>query len=195
VRDDLARLEAAAARTKRRPMPEVKRPTTTIHSPHPKAEGTQAPRAKVIVHGDVADAPVSLTEPGSGRRGSAPSSPRASQGPGASPIPSTPSSPGVGAPPVTGSSRGQVTVANAVVSKAPRARVDQATVKISAFDRDLVLAQRPPAKSGGLPGLWRGLVSGVSTLARWVWQAGERLVGAVRRFIATAQGRDGSGDS
>jgi hypothetical protein len=34
--DDLVRLEAAAARNKRRPMPEVQKPTTTIHSPHRK---------------------------------------------------------------------------------------------------------------------------------------------------------------
>src|SRR5213075_1337072 len=89
--DDLSRLEAAAARTKRRPMPEVQKPTTTIHSPHPKAEGHEAPGAKVIVHDDV-DEPLSPEAPEVSARRSAPALARSSPpptSPTASPAPSS----------------------------------------------------------------------------------------------------------
>lgn len=149
VRDDLLRLEAAAARTKRRPMPEVQRPTTTIHSPHPKAEGTQAPGAKVIVHGDGDSAPRASAAPGPAHPEDANASPPPPRVRAASPVP-------------------QASIARPAVSKAPRVRVDQATVKISAMDRDLILGQRPKraavSSHGGLAAFWQGLLSRVAAL-------------------------------
>jgi serine/threonine protein kinase len=71
--DDLMRLEAAAARTKRRPMPEVQKPTSTIHSPHRKAEAPEVPGAKVIVHDDLDDDVASPEPPEVAARRSSPS--------------------------------------------------------------------------------------------------------------------------
>jgi serine/threonine protein kinase len=169
LRDDLVRLEAAAARTKRRPMPEVQRPTTTIHSPAPKAEGTAAPGAKVIVHGDSEDdAPTSsprADEPSSARSAAARSSARhAAADEGMS----------LGARAQAGQAR--------TGSRPPR--VDQATIKISAVDRELILAQRASVlsmrrgTSGGLQGLRNAFVL-------WARRGGAWLVGVVRRLMAS----------
>lgn len=199
VRDDLLRVEEAAARNKRRPMPEVQRPTTTIHSPHPRAESTHAPGAKVIVHaeGDLPTRP--SAPPGSGsesaRTAPAASSASPSQPPHYGDPDASPPAPGVRrASPVPQSS-----VARPAVSKAPRVRVDQATVKISAMDRDLILGQRPKGgalgSQGGLATLWGGLVSGVAALTGWLRNSAARCVGIARRFLASAHGRDDAGDS
>lgn len=182
VREDLLRLEVAAARTKRRPMPEVQRPTTTIHAPHPKAESTHAPGAKVIVHGDGDVPPRSSAPPGPGSA--------AHVDPSASPP-----APGVrGVSPVP-----QASISRPAVSKAPRVRVDQATVKISAMDRDLILGQRPKSAAiggpGGLATFWRGLLSRVAKLKVWLQSTAARAASAARRFIASAHGRDDAGDS
>lgn len=121
--DDLLRLEAAAARNKRRPMPEIQRPTSMIHSPPPRADSSHATQgAKVIVHDEPEDAPAEASASAGEARGSSP-----------------------GAPPVgaraasTAAPRG---AARAVTgAKRPhRISVDQATIKISAVDRDLAMA-------------------------------------------------------
>jgi serine/threonine protein kinase len=168
LRDDLVRLEAAAARTKRRPMPEVKRPTTTIHSPAPKAEGTAAPGAKVIVHGDPEDTPTSspgVAESSSARR-SSPRLPEADKG-------------------ISLGARAQAGLARSG-SRPPR--VDQATVKISAVDRELILAQRASVlamRRGGSGGLQGVLASRGAAFVLWVRSGAAWLVGVVRRLMAS----------
>lgn len=164
--DDLVRLEAAAARTKRRPMPEVQKPTTTIHSPHPKLEVAGAPGAKVIVHDDVDD-PVSPEAPEVVARRSSPSLARS--------LPATPASAGSKPAGVSSAARSTptsrpppspVAPARGPLQKPVRVRVDQATIKISNQDRERLLAERP---SGN--GSWLGSV-----------------VAAIRRLIATDPG-------
>ena len=173
LRDDLVRLEAAAARTKRRPMPEVKRPTTTIHSPAPKAEGTAAPGAKVIVHGDSEDTPTSsprVAESSSARASAPRSSPRPAAADGGV----------VGARAQPGLARSG--------SRPPR--VDQATVKISAVDRELILAQRASVlamRRGGSEGTHNAFVLWARRGAAW-------LVGVVRRLMGSATRGDDSSD-
>jgi serine/threonine-protein kinase len=162
--DDLVRLEAAAARTKRRPMPEVQKPTTTIHSPHPKAEAHEVPGAKVIVH-DVDD-PESPDAPEVSARRSSPSltrsSPSASSG-----ATSTGSDKRASRPPMSAAPPPHGVLPNPV-----RVRVDQATIKISALDRERLLNERP----GGRTSSWLGSV-----------------VAAIRRLIAAEGGsRDDS---
>jgi serine/threonine protein kinase len=180
--DDLVRLEAAAARTKRRPMPEVQKPTTTIHSPHPKAEAPEAPGAKVIVHDDVDD-PVSPEAPEVSARRSSPSltrsSPAAASGVTSKPSASKPPASKPSAPPsASAASSGKapsyapvtpVPPARAPLAKPPRVRVDQATIKISAVDRERLLQERPSSPNSS----WLGSV-----------------VAAIRRLIA-ADGRNG----
>lgn len=138
--DDLIRLEAAAARTKRRPMPEVKRPTTTIHSPPPKAaEGAVGPEAKVIVHGesdDEVDAEAS-TDAGVGHT--------AAPAPRSRPTASTPLS----GPSVAVRDKSAATVVRPPVTRAPRISVDQATIKISAVDRALIVRPGSPLRAPG----------------------------------------------
>jgi serine/threonine protein kinase len=155
--DDLVRLEAAAARNKRRPMPEVQKPTTTIHSPHRKVEVADTPGAKVIVHDDVDD--VGSPEPpeaASGARRSSPPAPR----------PPMPSSPGLGGNPVrppaaAGSARSALAATRAPGSAAGRVRVDQATIKISATDRERFVVQSidTPASSGVMGWLERSMAT------------------------------------
>jgi serine/threonine protein kinase len=179
VADDLVRLEAAAARSKRRPMPEVQKPTTTIHSPHRKADAPEVPGAKVIVHDDIDDPTPLAAERGrggpsapdlAGRRSSpshARSSPSAAGGSG----PKSPaSSPG-------GRAGGPVAGAAARPTAKPmRVRVDQATIKISAHDRERIMLERIGDRPTGLAALF-------------VWIKG--LVTAVRRlFATTARGDD-----
>jgi serine/threonine-protein kinase len=178
LRDDLVRLEAAAARTKRRPMPEVQRPTTTIHSPAPKAEGTAAPGAKVIVHGDSEDTPTSsprVAESSSDRSAAARSSPRPPAADG-------------------GMSLGARAQAGLARSGPRPPRVDQATIKISAVDRELILAQRASVlamrrgTSGGLQGLRNAFVL-------WARRGGAWLSGVVRRFTASGTRGNDSPDA
>jgi serine/threonine protein kinase len=171
LEEDLVRLEAAAERTKRRPMPEVKRPTATIHSPHRKAESVTSPGAKVIVHdepdGQGEDVP----------RDSRPSIP------GASP-------PGVRLSPVPGAARSSPLAGAAPAAGQRRRRVgmDQATIKISGADRDRILGHRPGSGGSNLalhrsrPALPFGwLQSGVS------W-----LVNLIRRVFTATPRRDDS---
>jgi serine/threonine protein kinase len=173
--DDLTRLEAAAARNKRRPMPEIQRPTTMIHSPPPRADSSHASQgAKVIVHGDPEDGP-------SG----------------------TPSSPGVearsstpGAPPVAG--RAAVTAAprtavGASGAKRPmRVSVDQATIKISAVDRELAMALHRKHKvqqswGTGRRGVLAALAGGLALA--WHWFV--RLFGGGPKGAAPPDARSG----
>ena len=174
--DDLVRLEAAAARNKRRPMPEVQKPTTTIHSPHRKVEMADAPEAKVIVHDDLDDG-VSPEPPDAGKRRSSPPGPR----------PPMPSSPGLidvrasasaPRPPgvvVTNSSRSALAATRASGSAAGRVRVDQATIKISALDRERFMADRLETRSS--PGV-----------LGWL----ERSMAAVRRLLGAPTRGGGS---
>lgn len=139
--DDLIRLEAAAARNKRRPMPEIQKPTATIHTPPPRVDSSHSSQeAKVIVH----DEP---EVQGEVARGSSPGS--------------TPGTPAVAAraavtaPPINSARR------------PPRISVDQATIKISAMDRELAMAlhQRRHAKPQGV---FAALLASAVLLWRWV---------------------------
>jgi serine/threonine protein kinase len=160
--DDLTRLEAAAARSKRRPMPEVQRPTTTIHSPHPKAEAPEMPGAKVIVHDDL-DAPSSPEAPEVSARRSSPSLTRPSLGAASGTASSSGGEQRSAQPPAT-----PVPPARGALAKPPRVRVDQATIKISAGDRERLLNERPSSRNSS----WLGSV-----------------VAAIRRLLATEGGR------
>ena len=171
--DDLVRLEAAAARNKRRPMPEVQKPTTTIHSPHRKVEMADTPEAKVIVHDDLDDG-VSPEPPDAGKRRSSPPGPR----------PPMPSSPGLidvrasasaPRPGVASSSRSALAATRASGSAAGRVRVDQATIKISAHDRERFMVERLEARS--TPGV-----------LGWL----ERSMAAVRRLLGAPTRGGGS---
>jgi hypothetical protein len=152
-------------------MPEVQKPTTTIHSPHPKLEVADSPGAKVIVHDDVDD-PVSPEAPDVSARRSSPSLTRSSQTPAGSAA-SKPASVSSAArsrptsrPPPT-----PVTPERGPLVKPVRVRVDQATIKISAVDRERLLAERPQGS-----GSWLGSV-----------------VAAIRRLVTTDPG--GSDDT
>lgn len=174
LEEDLVRLEAAAARTKRRPMPEVQRPTATIHSPHPKAESVALPGAKVIVHDEPEESP---SAPSTDSRPSRPSSPQPASH--SAPTSSAPAAAAPPPPPAAGS--------RPPAARASRRGMDQATIKISAVDRERIFAQRPAiVKTSGWPlalqnigqrgvGLMRSLQSGAS------W-----LLGVIRRFITAA---------
>ncbi len=158
--DDLERLEAAAARSKRRPMPEVKRPTATIHAPHPRAESPAPPGAKVIVHDDAEQTP----ESGGVRAHTRKSTPPVAK-----------------------------TIAPRSGVKPGRISVDQATIKISAVDRERLLSRRPGA---GRPSLWQGLGGGLGARARDLVDSIQHgfawLAGAIRRLVAAANRRDDS---
>jgi serine/threonine protein kinase len=156
--EDLIRLEAAAARNKRRPMPEIQKPTAMIHSPPPRADSSHASQgAKVIVH-DEPDAP------SGGARGSYPGAP--------------PGAPGVGV-------RAAVTAAPRNAPYRPmRVSVDQATIKISAMDRELAMAlhRKHGVKVGpGVAGQGRLAASFASLLLVWQW--------VVRLFGGGSKGR------
>jgi serine/threonine-protein kinase len=194
--DDLVRLEAAAARTKRRPMPEVQKPTSTIHSPHRKAEAPEVPGAKVIVHDDVDDEIASPEPPEAAARRSSPSLTRSSPAasPGASsagasrPSKSGNTTPASGSVPPSNAralgnaaggpgpgakrpSRPPPLTPGAASPRPARVRVDQATIKISAVDRDRIIAERQ-----GNRGSWLSSV-----------------MAAIRRFLAAQpDGRDDS---
>jgi eukaryotic-like serine/threonine-protein kinase len=155
VADDLVRLEAAAARTKRRPMPEVQKPTTTIHSPHRKADAPEAPGAKVIVHDDLDDT-VSPEAPEVVARRSSPaltpsSSPGSSGAPAVKAVGPAPGSTGATVRPQTAGTGG---------ARPPRVRVDQATIKISAVDRERFVLERVEPRTGWL----RSITSAVRRL-------------------------------
>jgi serine/threonine-protein kinase len=148
--DDLTRLEAAAARTKRRPMPEVQKPTTTIHSPHPKAEAPEVPGAKVIVHDDIDDAESPEAPEASATRRSSPSLTRSSPAAASHARPTLPTPAGskpAGSASSTGSTTSPTSRPPPMTAVPPqvkpvRVRVDQATIKISAVDRARLLAER-----------------------------------------------------
>jgi serine/threonine protein kinase len=197
--EDLVRLEAAAARSKRRPMPEVKRPTTTIHSPAPKAEST-APGAKVIVHGD-ADEPRSspsrpTSSPSPARQASGFPTGRMSVAPAGMTPGSLASGKAPSTPPVAGagkSSRPPASVARPEVSRAPRVRVDQATIRISAGDRALILGQRPragTAPAGAPPRA--GVLTAVLAVLLWFRAVGSWLAGVLHRLVASTTRDDDS---
>lgn len=164
--DDLTRLEAAAARTKRRPMPEVKRPTATIHTPPPKAESHGREEPKVIVHDDV-----DLDEQRISSPAPAPVQQKSSRStrPGA---PATPA-PAATAAPSSGASR------------STRVSPNQATLRLSSADRERILAHRAAAvvvkheasDSSGFAGRLRAALS--------------RFSNALRRLFAPTGHRDG----
>ncbi|MEY4548134.1 MAG: hypothetical protein RL685_4329 [Pseudomonadota bacterium] len=152
--EDLTRLEAAAARNKRRPMPEIQKPTAMIHSPPPRADSSHASQgAKVIVH-DEPDAPSGAA------RGSYPGAPPAASGAGV---------------------RAAVTAAPRNAPYRPmRVSVDQATIKISAMDRELAMALHrkhgvKAGPQGRLAAVWASLV------LLWQW--------VVRLFGGGSKGR------
>jgi serine/threonine protein kinase len=188
--DDLVRLEAAAARTKRRPMPEVQKPTSTIHSPHRKADAPEVPGAKVIVHDDVDEDVASPEPPEVAARRSSPSLTSLTSPPAAAPRPPKPGtttppsgnlppsaprapsrSPSASGPGGKRPSNPPPLTAGASAPRPVRVRVDQATIKISAVDRARLLNERP-----GNRGSWLSSV-----------------VAAIRRFLAAQP--DGSDDT
>src|SRR5690606_7280884 len=184
--DDLVRLEAAAARSKRRPMPEVQKPTSTIHTPHRKTEAPEIPGAKVIVHDDVDDA-ASPEPPEVAARRSSPSLSRSSPGAAARPggslgsaTPPTgsapPSSPRAASktnPPAAPGRRPSQPppLPGAAAPRPGRVRVDQATIKISALERERLLAERQAQRGSS-----------------WL----SSVMSALKRLIAQPDGRDDS---
>jgi serine/threonine protein kinase len=163
--DDLIRLEAAAARNKRRPMPEIQRPTTMIHSPPPRADSSHASQgAKVIVHGDPEDTPEEASGSAGEARGSSPGS--------------TPGGPPVAARAAPTASprspRGDATL----IRRPPRISVDQATIKISAVDRDLAMAlhRKHNVNNGWGEAPPSGFAAAIASLSL-VWQWFVRLFG------------------
>jgi serine/threonine protein kinase len=185
--DDLVRLEAAAARTKRRPMPEVQKPTSTIHSPHRKADAPEVPGAKVIVHDDVDEDIGSPEAPEVAARRSSPSLTSAAPPAAAprTPKPGSTTPPSGNLPPSASRASSRAPSASGPGGKRPstplapgataprpvRVRVDQATIKISAVDRARLLAERQ-----GNRGSWFSSV-----------------VAAIRRFLAAQP--EGSDDT
>jgi hypothetical protein len=117
-------------------MPEIQKPTATIHSPPPRVDSSHnSQEAKVIVHDDPEAPPTPV-------RGSSPGA--------------TPGVPGVAARvAVTGAPR-----------RPQRISVDQATIKISAMDRELALAlhHRRHAKPQGMLA-----ASMASVVLMWRW--------------------------
>jgi serine/threonine protein kinase len=249
--DDLTRLEAAAVRNKRRPMPEIQRPTTMIHSPPPRADSSHgAQGAKVIVHGDPDDAPSETpSSPGAEGRGSSPGST-----PGAPPVAARAAASGaaraaVTAPPrsavgtsgsvtggsvtggsvtggsvtgggsgtsgsvtggsVTGGSvtggnptggratGGSVTGGNVTgggVKRPMRVSVDQATIKISAIDRELAMALNRKHKVMQSWGTARqGVVAAMVASLALVWHWVVRLFGGGSKGAAKAPRDDSKG--
>jgi len=137
-------------------MPEVQKPTTTIHSPHRKVEMADTPEAKVIVHDDIEDAGSPEPPEAGSRRRSSPPGPRA-------PMPSNPGlHPGPARPPAAmGSGRSALAATRAPGSAAGRVRVDQATIKISALDRERFMVERldAPSSTGVLGWLERSVAT------------------------------------
>ncbi|MEO8178198.1 MAG: serine/threonine-protein kinase [Deltaproteobacteria bacterium] len=152
--DDLIRLEATAARNKRRPMPEIQRPTSMIHSPPARADSSHgAQGAKVIVH----DEPEELREEASGAGGEARGS-----SPGSTP----------GVPPVRAGTTVPPRSAVTGAKRPHRVSVDQATIKISAVDRDLAMAlhrKHHVVQSWGAPRQGVLAALGASLVLAWQW--------------------------
>jgi len=171
--DDLIRLEAAAARSKRRPMPEIQRPTTTIHSPPPRAaDNAMSSGAKVIIHAE---------DPTPARPSSSVKDRR--------------SSPGSVPPPASGSAG--ASAARPAMKRPLRVSVDQATIKISAMDRDLAIAMHRKGKLRprwglGLRGMLAAFIASLTLVFHW-FARGLGLSGA--RRDSTAHRRDGSPDA
>ncbi|HEU4583437.1 MAG TPA: protein kinase [Polyangiaceae bacterium] len=174
--EDLIRLEAAAARNKRRPMPEIARPTTTIHSPPPRADSSHgAQEQKVIVHApeDTPDA----------EAGDSPGEARASS-PGA-----TPGAPAAAArKPATAPPRGPHAAAPTVIRRPPRVSVDQATIKISALDRELAMALHRHRQPNEVRQSWnragQGLTAALIASLALLWQWVVRLFGGGAKAAA-----------
>ncbi len=160
--EDLIRLEAAAARNKRRPMPEIQKPTATIHTPPPRVDSSHVSHeAKVIVH----EEPETEEEIA---RGSSPGvSPPAPAAAPRAPAATSPRHSSRDAP----ANSPRNSAANAV-TRPPRISVDQATIKISAMDRELAMAlhQRRPVKR-------QGVLAALTTSLALVWQWVVRLFG------------------
>jgi serine/threonine protein kinase len=188
--EDLIRLEAAAARNKRRPMPEIQRPTTTIHSPPPRADSSHgAQEQKVIVHAPE-DSPVAeASDPVAESRASSPGAAPGSTPPGTA----TPGTPAVGARTAATAPPRRATQAGAqtVIRRPPRVSVDQATIKISAIDRELAMAlhrnkQQNVRQSWSTAG--RGISAALLASLALCWQWVVRLFGGGEK--ATSPQRD-----
>jgi serine/threonine protein kinase len=178
--DDLTRLEAAAARNKRRPMPEIQRPTSTIHSPPPRADSSHAAQgAKVIVHDEPADTAQAASAPAGEARRSSPGS--------------TPGSPPVGVRASVTAPRGTAVTGS---QRPHRISVDQATIKISAVDRDLAMAlhRKHNVQPSGGEAPQGGLAALVVSLSL-VWQWVVRLFGGGPSKAASTEGADDSKNS
>jgi hypothetical protein len=154
--DDLIRLEAAAARTKRRPMPEIQRPTTTIHSPPPRAaDNAMSSGAKVIIHAEE-PTPARASPLAKDRR----------------------SSPGSVPPPASGSA----STVRPAMKRPGRVSVNQATIKISAMDRELAMALHSRTKGHRRWSLaLRGLVTALMASLALMFHRFARGVGMGRR--------------
>jgi len=179
--DDLIRLEAAAARNKRRPMPEIQRPTTTIHSPPPRADSSHAAQEqKVIVHAPDDTSAAEASDPGGESRSSAPGSSPGSTTPG---VPAVAARTAATAPP-----RGATHAAAAtVIRRPPRVSVDQATIKISAIDRELAMAlhrnkQKNVRQSWNTAG--QGISAALLASLALLWQWVVRLFGGGEKAAA-----------
>ena len=181
--DDLIRLEAAAARNKRRPMPEIARPTTTIHSPPPRADSSHsAQEQKVIVHAPEDLPATEASDPGGETRSSSPGSAPGPSTQGSSS--STPGTPAVAArAAVTAPPRGATPHAGAptVIRRPPRVSVDQATIKISAVDRELAMALHRHRQPSNVRQSWNKAGQGISAALlaslALMWQWVVRLFG------------------
>jgi serine/threonine protein kinase len=179
--EDLIRLEAAAARNKRRPMPEIARPTTTIHSPPPRADSSHgAQEQKVIVHAPE-DTPGTEAEDGAaeGR----------SSSPGAAPGSASPGAPPVAArSPATAPPRGAHAAVPTVIRRPPRVSVDQATIKISAVDRELAMALHRHRQPNNVRQSWSTAGHGISAALlaslSLMWQCVVRLFGGGQKAAA-----------
>lgn len=161
--DDLIRLEAAAARSKRRPMPEIQRPTTTIHSPPPRAaDNAMNSGAKVIIHAE---------DPTPAR---------------ASPVvKDRRSSPGSVPPPAAASA-----TVRPAAKRPMRVSVDQATIKISAMDRELAMALHRRTKGYRR---WKLALTGlVTALLASLTLMFHRLARGMGRGRSTSHRGDGS---
>jgi hypothetical protein len=154
-------------------MPEIQRPTTTIHSPPPRAaDNAMDTGAKVIIH---AEDPTPARPSPKDRRSS----------PG--------SVPPLAATPVSGSA----STVRPAMKRPPRVSVDQATIKISAMDRDLAMALHRRTKGHrGLGLALRGMLTAVMASLALLFHRFARGLGlSGGRRDSTTQRRDGSPDA
>jgi len=176
--EDLTRLEAAAARNKRRPMPEIQRPTSTIHAPAHRVDSLP-PGAKVIVNG-AADEP-SVPPPPSERKAATPSPPAVR--------------PALAAARAARAAEAARIAATPAVRRTPRIATDQATIRISAVDREAALARYRNAsvrQSWGMAfqGFGAALGTSFTLLVHWLIARVRSLLGGAQGFVEEAHRRE-----